>query len=52
MSATTLVVLLQAGDSKKGNFKIMLMDNKPLGGIAKLLSASNVKQDQVEVRPA
>ena len=52
MSATTLVVLLQAGDSKKGNFKIMRMDNKPLRGIAKLLSASNVKQDQVEVRPA
>ena len=30
----------------------MLMDNKPLGSIAKLLSASNVKQDQVEVRRA
>ena len=48
--AVTVAVVLQAGDSKKGNFKIMLMDNKPLGSIAKLLSASNVNQDQVEVR--
>ena len=52
VSAVILAVLLQAGDSKKGNFKIMLMDNKPLGSIAKLLSASSVKEDQVEVRRA